>query len=140
MDHDISIFLDHEMGSIGQEWSLRAGWPGEQALKQLVLNASGLFIWAATACRFIREGRLYAAKRLSMILNGSASTLTSEHHLNNVYMTALESTVHKGYLEKEKKNMCSVLKQALGTLVLLYSPLSINSLSELLCLPLETTG
>jgi hypothetical protein len=75
-----------------------------------------------------------------MILDGGASTLAPEHHLNNVYMTVLESTVHEEYLEKEKKNMYSVLKQVFGALVLLYSPLSINSLSALLCLPLETTG
>lgn len=71
VDHDISIFLDHELTSIGREQTFGAGWPGEQALRRLVLNASGLFIWAATACRFIREGRRYAAKRLSMMLDGS---------------------------------------------------------------------
>jgi hypothetical protein len=44
VDHDISIFLDHELRSIGQERTLEAGWPGEQALRRLVLNASGLFL------------------------------------------------------------------------------------------------
>ena len=103
VDHDISTFLGHEMGSIGQEWSLGAGWPGEQALRRLVLNASGLFIWAATACRFIREGRLYAAKRLSMMLDGSASTSAPEHHLNTIYMTVLQSTIHEEYLPEERQ-------------------------------------
>jgi hypothetical protein len=44
IDHDIFYFQDHEMGLIGKKWSLGAGWPDEQALRQLVLNASGLFI------------------------------------------------------------------------------------------------
>jgi hypothetical protein len=135
VDHDIFIFLDHEIGSIGQEWSLGAGWPGKQVLRRLVLIASGLFIWAATACRFIREGRYYAAKRLSMMLEGSTFTLAPEHHLNNVYMTVLKTTIHEEYLEEEKEDRYSVLKQVLGTVVLLYSPLSINSLPELLHLP-----
>jgi hypothetical protein len=135
VDHDISVFLDHEIGSIRQEWSLGAGWPGEQALRRLVLNASGLFIWAATACRFIREGRSYAAKRLSMMLGGSASTSALEYHLNTIYVTVLESTIHEEYLPEEKQDMYSFLKQVLGTIVLLYSPLSVNSLCVLLDCP-----
>jgi hypothetical protein len=34
---------------------------------------SGLFIWAATACRFIREGKRFAVRRLHTILEGSSS-------------------------------------------------------------------
>lgn len=33
VDHDFFTFLHHDMGSIGQEWALGTGWPGEQALK-----------------------------------------------------------------------------------------------------------
>jgi hypothetical protein len=72
INHDISLFLEHNLREIGQEWTLAAGWPGEQALRQLVLNASGLFIWAATVCRFIREGKRFALKRLNTILEGSS--------------------------------------------------------------------
>ena len=132
VDHDISIFLYHELALIGQEWSLGAGWLGEQALRRLVLNASGLFIWAATACRFVRDGRSYAARRLSMMLVGSTSTLAPDRHLNSVYITVLKNTIHEEYLEEEKEDRYSVLKQILGTVVLLYSPLSVNSLPKLL--------
>ena len=44
VDHDIFIFLEHQIGLISQEWYLGASWPGEQALRRLVINASGLFI------------------------------------------------------------------------------------------------
>jgi hypothetical protein len=68
IDHDISVFLEYSLRIIGQERALAAGWPGEQAIIRLVQNASGLFIWAATVCRFIREGRRFASKRLSIVL------------------------------------------------------------------------
>jgi hypothetical protein len=68
VDHDISIFLDYELRRIGQERNLGAGWPGELVIKLLVQKASGLFIWAATACRFIREGRRFVQRRLDIIL------------------------------------------------------------------------
>ena len=102
VDRDIFIFLNYELTSIGREQAFGAGWPGEQALRRLVLNASGLFIWAATACRFIREGRGYAEKRLSMIINGSISTSAPEQHLDKIYITVLKNTIHQEYLEEEK--------------------------------------
>jgi hypothetical protein len=135
VNHDIFIFLEHQMGLIGQEWHLGASWPGEQALRRLVINASGLFIWAATAYRFIHEGRHRAARRLSMMLEGSTLTRTPEHHLNDVYIKVLKSTIHKEDLEEDKEDTYSMLKQVLGTIVLLYLPLSIKSLSKLLTLP-----
>jgi hypothetical protein len=29
INHDISVFLGYHLGIIGQQWILRAGWPGE---------------------------------------------------------------------------------------------------------------
>src|SRR5256885_2325660 len=71
IDNDISIFLEYNFENIRQERGLASDWPGEQAIRRLVQNASGLFIWAATACRFIREGSRVAAKRLSILLKDS---------------------------------------------------------------------
>ena len=50
IDSDISIFLEHNSDIIRQRCGYTGNWPGEQAIRQLVLNASGLFIWAATTC------------------------------------------------------------------------------------------
>jgi hypothetical protein len=74
-----------------------------------------------------------------MMLEGSTSALAPERHLNNVYTTVLQSTIHEEYLEAEKEDRYSVLKQVLSAIVLLYSPLSIDSLPRLLYLPKETT-
>ena len=138
INHDISLFLEYNLGIIGQEWTLGAGWPGEQALRQLVLNASGLFIWAATACRFIREGKRFALKRLDAILNGSSSAVTApEKHLNEIYIAVLKHSISSDYTDEEKEELCGMLKQTLGSVVVLLSPLSAFSLSRLLHLPKE---
>jgi hypothetical protein len=63
IDYGISIFLQHNLNFIAGERSLGAGWSGEQIVERLGYNTSGLFIWAATACRFIREGKRFAARR-----------------------------------------------------------------------------
>src|SRR5436305_2082871 len=74
VNEDISKFFKHRLNLVAQECFLDADWPGEQAVRRLTQNASGLFIWAATACRFIREGKRFAPKRLDTILKGSSTS------------------------------------------------------------------
>jgi len=138
INHDISLFLEYNLGIIGQEWTLGAGWPGEQALRQLVQNASSLFIWAATACRFICEGNQFAPKRLDTILSGSNSAVTApEKHLNEIYIAVLKHSISSDYMDEEKEELCDMLKHTLGSVVVLLSPLSAFSLSRLLHLRKE---
>jgi hypothetical protein len=53
VDHDIATFLKHHLGIIAKECYQSDDWPGAEVIRRLVQSASGLFIWAATACRFI---------------------------------------------------------------------------------------
>jgi hypothetical protein len=130
VDQDISLFFTHYLTLIGQENSLKAGWPGEQAIGCLVRKASGLFIWATTACRFIREG-LFVEERLRILLEGRISTAAPEEHLNGLYITVLQNSIRPGYTEQEKQGLCSMLRDILGSIVVLFSPLSADSLSRL---------
>ncbi|KFY30946.1 hypothetical protein V493_01528 [Pseudogymnoascus sp. VKM F-4281 (FW-2241)] len=138
INHDISLFLEFNLGTIRQEWSLGADWPGEAVLKQLALYACGLFIWAATACRFIREGRRFAPKRLDTILRGNSSDITApQKHLNEIYLQVLEHSISSEYSNEEKREICDMLKHILGSMAVLLSPLSTSSLSRLLHFPRE---
>jgi hypothetical protein len=136
VDHDISIFLEYNLRLIGEEDSQDAGWPGAEVIKTLVQRASGLFIWAATACRFISEG-LFADERLRTLLEGSASTTTAtpEEHLNGIYIIVLQNSIHSGFTEQDKEKFYSMLRDILGSIVALFSPLSVDSLSSLLLIP-----
>jgi hypothetical protein len=136
VNHDIYLFLEYKLGIIGQEWTLGPNWPGEEVLTQLVLYASGLFIWAATACRFIREGRRFARKRVDTLLKGSSSAITApEKHLNKIYLAVLKHSISPDYSEEEKGEAYDILKHTLGSIIVLFSPLSASLLSKLLHLP-----
>ncbi|TVY23810.1 Vegetative incompatibility protein HET-E-1, partial [Lachnellula hyalina] len=138
INHDISLFLEYSLGIVRQEWALGADWPGEVVLKQLVLHACGLFIWAATACRFICEGKGFARKRLDTILKGSSrSTTAPDKHLDEIYLTVLNHSISSRYSDEEKEEVCDMLEHTLGSVVVLLSPLSASSLSKLLHLPKE---
>ena len=96
-------------------------------------NANGLFIWAATACRFIREGKRFAQKRLSMILEGSNTFVTpTERQLSEIYTTILNHSLDPAYTDEAREELCGILRHMLGSIVVLLSPLSAHSLSRLL--------
>jgi hypothetical protein len=110
--------------------------PEERVIEQLVRKTSGLFIWAATACRFVHEGKRFTAKRLVMILESSSTGVTApERHLNEVYITVLKHSISPDYTNEEKEESCRILRYSLGSIVVLLSPLSSHSLSRLLHVP-----
>jgi hypothetical protein len=139
VDHDISIYLEYCLRLIGQDRTLEAGWPGEQVIRRLVQNASGLFIWAATACRFIREGekRQVIKNRLSSVLQSSGTITEPEKHLNEIYVTVLRHSIPTKFSDREKEELRGMLRHMLGSIVVLLSPVSAHSLSSLLHIPKE---
>jgi hypothetical protein len=82
INRDISIFLEYNLGHLRQDWDAGMTWPGEVVLRRLVHQSSGLFIWAATACRFIIEGEEFADERLVEVLEGISSKGTPEQYLD----------------------------------------------------------
>jgi hypothetical protein len=132
VDHDITLFLQHNLQLIAHERCLHAGWPDAETLVQLVQSACGLFIWAATACRFVRDGKRFAARRLETILrNDGKAAAAPEKHLNEIYTTVLENSIQE-YADEEKEEQCRGIRYILGSIVALFSPLSAQSLDQLL--------
>jgi hypothetical protein len=92
----------------------------------------------STACRFIRDGKQVARKRLDKLLKGSSSAITApEKHLNEIYLAVLQHSIPSEFSDEEKEEVCDVLKHTLGSLVVLLSPLSTSLLSRLLQLSRE---
>jgi hypothetical protein len=135
VDHDISIFLEHSLRLIGGKDGQDTDWPGRESIDSLVQGASGLFIWADTACRFIRDG-LFADERLHALLEGGASAAgTPEEHLDGIYINVLQNSIQPNYSQREKERVCSMIRDILGSVAALFSPLSVDSLSKLLVKP-----
>ncbi|KAH9205871.1 hypothetical protein DL95DRAFT_417048 [Leptodontidium sp. 2 PMI_412] len=151
IDNDIFIFFEYKLKLTREKNCLDTCWPGKQIVKQLVHNANGLFIWAATVCRFIDEGRSFAPDRLSKILradpvddssdgftsgdsaadNNDDSAVAPEQHLDEFYITVLRNSVQK-YKKPERKKWRKLLGTTMGAVAVLSSRLSTQSLSRLL--------
>jgi hypothetical protein len=137
VDHDIALLLQHDLQLTGHKLNLPANWPGAEIIAQLVQSAGGLFIWAAAACRFIRDGDRLAPERLETILrNDSEVTTGPEKLLNQFYTTVIENLIQSSefsrYTTPEQEKLLLKIRYVLGSIVALCSPLSVQSLGQLL--------
>ncbi|KAL1801569.1 hypothetical protein ACET3X_001911 [Alternaria dauci] len=133
VDADIELYLRHSLAITGREQRLPTGWPDSEIIAKLVQRASGLFIWAATAHRFIHQGKRFVRRRLDLIVKSDAGMQGEpEKRLDDIYMTILQSSLRPEYSEEEKEDQCKKIRSVLGMLVILEEPLPARALDELL--------
>lgn len=125
-DEDIRTFLK---GSLEE----REFYPDSSQIDALVKTAGGLFIYAETACGYITgggESDLPTMKtRLKEILESHRDRET-EKRLDKIYSTVLKSS------PRESETLRKVL---IKSIVVLFSPLCLNSFCELLETDVEDT-
>lgn len=74
--------MEHHLRIIRQDWTLEFKWPGDRVLSHLVIYANMLFIWAAIAYRFIKDGEEFAKDKLNEILKGTGFEGLPKQHLD----------------------------------------------------------
>lgn len=128
VDDDLANYFQHELHGLGLI-------PRDISL--LVEKAEGLFIWAATACIFLRGGSYRRRQlRLSSLLEARGYGKDLEN-LDKIYYRILMNCIDGDFDEEERKDQETDLKCIVGTIVILFNPLSKNGLSQLLDMPLE---
>jgi hypothetical protein len=141
VDGDIQLFFEHELRKVDWGCQLQTQLPtvtfGSRLLHELVLRAGGLFIWAATVCRFVLDGRQWAQRRLSIILAGGASAAetTPERKLDEIYTNVLNNALSHTFGDEETNELTRMLRMVLSAISTLHSSLSALSLEALLDLP-----
>ena len=130
--HDIAIFLRHELNKIGEGRSLPLDWPGEQKLDILVGRSSGLFIYAATVCRFVQDPKWLPAKRLDIVLRGGDDGQSPMQRLDEMYVQILKSSVIGECSGKDKVLLSQRFRDTVGPIAILFDSLSSIALTGLL--------
>ncbi|KAI7769614.1 hypothetical protein LZL87_003104 [Fusarium oxysporum] len=138
IEHDISVFLRHELTNIRnhfneqavEELKLPVDWPGEANLERLTMAVVPLFIFAATLCRFVNDSCL-----------GSPDELLQSvlHHTGNNQASKLDMTyspvLKQQLVNRSGRESCDIIESfrlIVGTIVTLASPLSMRALALLL--------
>ena len=150
VDHDISLFFRKSFREIRDDYEdLPADWPGDETLAFLVQRADGLFIYAATLCRFIKGDELWPPHDLLelVISSGGPPGLPERGHsapskpptfeLDKMYLQILRHLFRKVLDERERLKLSQVFKQVIGSIVILSEPLSPTALAGLLGLRKE---
>ena len=132
VQHDIGVFLRHEMNRLGESRSLPLGWPGDGKLEVLTERSCGLFIYAATICRFVQDPKWLPAKRLDIVLQGDNDGQSPTQRLDEIYIQILQSSVIGDCGEKERNILSQRFRDTVGPIVILFDSLSSVALTRLL--------
>ncbi|KAI9785549.1 MAG: hypothetical protein M1839_009290 [Geoglossum umbratile] len=127
IERDIRLFLEHELREIQEQRSLPPEWPGRNQIQALVNLAFPLFIFAATACRYIADRRDNPIQRLGVVLQYQSAIHVSK--LDRMYLPIL-SQLFGDEDEADKQRRTSEFRDIVGSIAILESPLSISSLAH----------
>jgi hypothetical protein len=133
IEHDIRLFLEHELGLIRKERMLSSDWPARHQILALVELAVPLFIYAATVCRYIGSKGSNPIASLNKVLQYQKATFSQ---LDRTYLPVLDQLLSEQEGD-EKQTWLKAFRDIIGSIVVLESPLSITSLACLLQLSRE---
>ncbi|KAG8932010.1 hypothetical protein FRC01_000466 [Tulasnella sp. 417] len=140
---DIELFLRHRLNQIAEEHGIQTPWPSALALHELIERAGVLFIFAATAVKFIQSGkRRDPASRLAVLLDSRAPRRGSRHRaLDTLYTRVLECAMRANEEDDDTddEQTREAFRVVLAAIVLLQDPLSAKSLDSFLALADGTT-
>jgi type II secretory pathway predicted ATPase ExeA len=131
IEHDIRLYLEDKFANIREERSF-LNWPGDEAINELVRMSTPLFIFAATAYRFINGGR-HPKRQLQKFLASQAATSASQ--MDKIYLPVLNQLMRSD--GDDPTEVLQEFQDIIGTIILLATPLSIISLARLLNLTEE---
>ncbi|KAJ5503990.1 hypothetical protein N7463_006864 [Penicillium fimorum] len=129
IERDIRRFLEYKLEDIREKRLLSQDWPGHDNIEKLVKMAVPLFIFASTACLSIGSG-LHPQKQLQKYLDMGATSATQ---MEKTYLPALHQLMRND--EDESKENLEEFRDIVGVIILLTTPLSVDSLALLLQKP-----
>lgn len=128
---DITRLIEYKLSEVRRRNDLPRDWPGKERVDKLAEKADGLFIYAATVCRFLAmANRKTIEDRLGKIFDGDVG-------LDGMYTRILQ-VVLTGEVDNDQA-MSDLFKQVVGSIIVLSRPLSIRALSRLVEVELSDT-
>jgi len=129
---DISTFFLQKLSPLKAKHGLRTPWPDEQTIEQLVERAAGLFIYAATTLRFIRDSINGPEEQLSLVLTATKSSLSATEHLDGIYTTLLQHSFLGKWGKQECDQLAGQFRQVVGSIVVMFNTMPARNLAQLL--------
>ncbi|KAL0943129.1 g-protein beta wd-40 repeats containing [Colletotrichum truncatum] len=139
VSQDIKVFLTDELAIIRRKWNTRvqrnpssqlgSDWPGDSRIEILVRTAAQLFIFAATACRFIEDPFSNPEEQLTRIIKAA-----SESGVNDKMAPTYLPVLWQFKADRTEPEISMLLKdfsRIVGTIILLEQPLPVDTIAAL---------
>nr|XP_001401751.2 NACHT and WD40 domain protein [Aspergillus niger CBS 513.88] len=127
VERDMAVFFEDRLSRIRKKRKLEDTWPGEIKTQALVDMAMPLFIFAATVCRLLEDYRWDPDDSLNNIMKRQYNN----SQLDKTYLPVLDRLLG-GQDQQAQSELVKQFQQVVGIIVVLESPLSIASLSNLI--------
>ncbi|KAI0060080.1 WD40 repeat-like protein [Artomyces pyxidatus] len=128
--HDIQLFVHYELVDIPKQLQVRASldWPRKADIDALVERSGKLFIYAATAIRFIGNTTVRnPQKQIDILLGARHTTKTKPYEdLDLLYLQVLRSALPSDLTDDDDIDR---FHWVIGSVVLLRDPLSMDALA-----------
>ena len=105
-------------------------------VRQLVEKSDCLFIYAATACRFVEDRNWNPEKQLALILQDITDS-SSTANLDEIYLQVLRRAINEVHNMKKSNALSERFRQIVGPIVVLYDVLSSFEFGYLLSIEIE---
>jgi len=134
VDRDIKLLFQTQLTSLAKNRSdpdLTEGWPSSSDIDILCRKAAGFFIYASTVVKFVASGYDSPTERLFLITSLPQSTIEEgKFGVDELYTQVLQQAFSGVHVETSQQSLH--FQTVVGTILLIFNPLSIKSLSELL--------
>lgn len=131
--HDIFIYIESKLSEIRDDRGLPPSWPGQERVELLVESACGLFIYAATVCRFIEYPYGNPEERLTLIENSDKEESPLEN-LYSTYFDILSNSIDRTCNREQRNRQIERFKKCIGPIVVMFDLLSKEALCKLITL------
>jgi hypothetical protein len=130
---DITKFMRSELQDLIQPRDQERRWVTNEDIRQLVDRADGLFIYAATTCRFLKgadDDEEIQVLRLKKLIEGKPDEGTPEARLDEIYRKVL-SFPARNLSQEEKATVYMKYRCILGSIAIAFEPPLMTTLEKL---------
>jgi len=134
VDGDIKLFFRTRLSDIARTRSncdFGEEWPSSHDIDILCKKAAGLFIYASTVVKFVASEHHLPTERLALIVSLPQSTTNEGRSgIDLLYTKILEQAFRD--VDSGERELYSHFKLVVGAVILIFHPLSIKTISDLL--------
>ena len=136
VDSDVRLFLETRLTEIARaryDCTFAQDWPKSSDLDILCTKAAGFFIYASTVVKFVASKSRIPTQQLDLVISSPQSTVHEGRRIDPLYTQVLEQAVDDVDADDvDQDNIYSRFKTVVGTVLLVFNPLSVGALSDLL--------